>query len=329
MRLRYARRRRISARPRRSSSGQPARRTRPSNCAGVRGRGHACATPRRSARETRRDARAATGRRQVADDQPTVDEEEIAQVVSMWTGIPVTRIAQEESERLLHMEDASAQARDRPAGGDRDHLARPCAARAPASRTRSGPSARSSSWAPPAWARRSWPRPGRVHVRLGGRAHQDRHERVHGAPQREPAGRRPSRLRRLRRRRPADRGGPAQELRGGPARRDREGPSGGLQHPAADPGGRPAHRRQGPPGRLPQHDHHHDRRTLGPDSSRRTRRSASGRSARRKRPAPRRPYDRMQDKVQAELKTTFRPEFLNRIDADGRLPLADGRTRSG
>ncbi|HYI67588.1 MAG TPA: AAA family ATPase, partial [Candidatus Limnocylindrales bacterium] len=28
------------------------------------------------------------------------------QVVAMWTGIPVTRIAQEESERLLHMEDA-------------------------------------------------------------------------------------------------------------------------------------------------------------------------------------------------------------------------------
>ncbi len=43
---------------------------------------------------------------QVAADQPTVDEEEIAQVVAMWTGIPVTRIAAEESERLLHMEDA-------------------------------------------------------------------------------------------------------------------------------------------------------------------------------------------------------------------------------
>jgi ATP-dependent Clp protease ATP-binding subunit ClpC len=42
----------------------------------------------------------------VAGDAPTVDEEEIAQVVAMWTGIPVTRIAQEESERLLHMEDA-------------------------------------------------------------------------------------------------------------------------------------------------------------------------------------------------------------------------------
>jgi ATP-dependent Clp protease ATP-binding subunit ClpC len=42
----------------------------------------------------------------ISNDQPTVDEEEIAQVVAMWTGIPVTRIAEEESERLLHMEDA-------------------------------------------------------------------------------------------------------------------------------------------------------------------------------------------------------------------------------
>jgi len=35
-----------------------------------------------------------------------VTEEDIAEVVSMWTGIPVMRIAQEESERLLQMEDA-------------------------------------------------------------------------------------------------------------------------------------------------------------------------------------------------------------------------------
>ena len=34
-----------------------------------------------------------------------MDEEEIAQVVAMWTGIPVARIAQEESERLLKMEE--------------------------------------------------------------------------------------------------------------------------------------------------------------------------------------------------------------------------------
>ena len=37
-----------------------------------------------------------------------MDEEEIAQVVAMWTGIPVNRIAQEESERLLESAIASA-----------------------------------------------------------------------------------------------------------------------------------------------------------------------------------------------------------------------------
>ncbi len=37
--------------------------------------------------------------------RPKVTEEDVAQIVSMWTGIPVTRIAQEESERLLHMEE--------------------------------------------------------------------------------------------------------------------------------------------------------------------------------------------------------------------------------
>ena len=41
-----------------------------------------------------------------ASDEIYVTEEDIAQVVSMWTGIPVVRIAGEESERLLKMEDA-------------------------------------------------------------------------------------------------------------------------------------------------------------------------------------------------------------------------------
>jgi ATP-dependent Clp protease ATP-binding subunit ClpC len=36
---------------------------------------------------------------------PTVTAEDIAEVVSMWTGVPVMQIAQEESARLLHMED--------------------------------------------------------------------------------------------------------------------------------------------------------------------------------------------------------------------------------
>ncbi|HLZ07155.1 MAG TPA: AAA family ATPase, partial [Chloroflexota bacterium] len=38
-------------------------------------------------------------------ERPRVTEEHIAEVVSMWTGIPVKRIATEESERLLQMED--------------------------------------------------------------------------------------------------------------------------------------------------------------------------------------------------------------------------------
>lgn len=38
-------------------------------------------------------------------DRAQVTEEDIAQVVSMWTGIPVTRLAQEETQRLIHMEE--------------------------------------------------------------------------------------------------------------------------------------------------------------------------------------------------------------------------------
>src|SRR3989442_9805809 len=38
--------------------------------------------------------------------KPEVNAEDISEVVAMWTGIPVTRIASEESQRLLHMEDA-------------------------------------------------------------------------------------------------------------------------------------------------------------------------------------------------------------------------------
>jgi len=37
---------------------------------------------------------------------PVVTEEDVAEVVSMWTGIPVARIASEESARLLRMEEA-------------------------------------------------------------------------------------------------------------------------------------------------------------------------------------------------------------------------------
>jgi ATP-dependent Clp protease ATP-binding subunit ClpC len=40
------------------------------------------------------------------ESKPVVNAEDIAEVVSMWTGIPVSRIASEESQRLLQMEEA-------------------------------------------------------------------------------------------------------------------------------------------------------------------------------------------------------------------------------
>jgi len=43
---------------------------------------------------------------QQAADKPIVTGEDIAHVVAMWTGIPVMRIAEEESSRLLKMEEA-------------------------------------------------------------------------------------------------------------------------------------------------------------------------------------------------------------------------------
>ena len=105
VRMRHALR---AARPARGPEGAGAhrrrRRTRPIDASSTT-RPPTCASPRATARRTRRPAArrvAGPGRRE----QPTVDEEDIAEVVAMWTGIPVTRIAQEETARLLQMEEA-------------------------------------------------------------------------------------------------------------------------------------------------------------------------------------------------------------------------------
>jgi len=39
------------------------------------------------------------------DDSPVVGEEDIAQIVASWTGVPVNKLTESESEKLLHMED--------------------------------------------------------------------------------------------------------------------------------------------------------------------------------------------------------------------------------
>ena len=74
---------------------------------------------------------------------------------------------------------------------------------------------------------------GRLPLRRRARDEPDRHERVLRAAFGRPAGRRAARLRRVRGRRPAHRGGPAAAVLRGAARRGREGAPGSLRHPAA------------------------------------------------------------------------------------------------
>ena len=143
--------------------------------------------------------------------------EDIAEVVSMWTGIPVVQIATEESQRLLHMED---DIHKRIVGQDEPIVALAKAVR----RARAG--------------LKDPRRPIGVFMFLGptgvgktelARALADfmfgsddnmiraRHVGVHGAPHRRPTRRRASGIRRLRRRRAADRHGAAQVLLPDPA----------------------------------------------------------------------------------------------------------------
>jgi ATP-dependent Clp protease ATP-binding subunit ClpC len=61
---------------------------------------------RESAAKAKADQLRSDWQAALAAETPEVTDEDIAQVVALWTGIPVTRIAQEESERLLQMEEA-------------------------------------------------------------------------------------------------------------------------------------------------------------------------------------------------------------------------------
>ena len=86
-----------------------------------------------------------------------VDAQDVAEVVSRWTGIPVTRMLASEREKLLHMED---ELHKRVIGQEQAIAAISDAVR----RSRAGlndpanRSARSSSSVPPVSARPSWPR---------------------------------------------------------------------------------------------------------------------------------------------------------------------------
>ena len=210
-----------------------------------------------------------------SSERPSIGEEEIADIVSMWTGIPVFKLTEAETAEADAHGGRAPQARHRPAPGDRGHLqGDPPLARGP-----EGPQAADRLVHLPRPVGRRQDRAGaharRVPVRRRGRDDPHRHVRVHGEARRVAAGRLASGLHRLRRGRPAHRGGAAQAVQRAAARRDREGPPGRLQHPAADPRGRPPDRRPGPHGRLPPRDRDHDLEHRRRRRSRATRRSAS------------------------------------------------------
>ena len=96
-------------------------------------------------------------RDQQSVDELYVTEEDIAQVVSMWTGIPLARIAGEESERLLHMEEALHK---RVVGQEEAiaTLSKAVRRAGRGSRIRAGRSAASSSLVRPVSGRPSWRR---------------------------------------------------------------------------------------------------------------------------------------------------------------------------
>jgi ATP-dependent Clp protease ATP-binding subunit ClpC len=87
--------------------------------------------------------------------RPVIGVEDVAFIVSRWTGIPVTRLKEAETERLVHMEDEIHQ---RVVGQDEAIAAISRAIRRSRAGLKdpTGPSAASSSAAPRAWGRRSW-----------------------------------------------------------------------------------------------------------------------------------------------------------------------------
>ena len=180
-----------------------------------------------------------------------------------WSrGPPASRSAQlteEERDRLRELEERAARARHRPGRRGRPRSPRPCAAAAPGLGDPNRPVGIVP--VPRADGRRqdrAGAGAGRRPVRRRGPGDPLRHERVRRAAHRDPARRRPSRIRRLRRGRAAHRARAAQPVLDRAVRRDREGAPRRVQPAAAGARRRTPDRRPGPHGRLPQHRRDHD-----------------------------------------------------------------------
>jgi ATP-dependent Clp protease ATP-binding subunit ClpB len=169
-----------------------------------------------------------------------VDVEEIAAVVSRWTGIPVTRMLEAERTKLLKLEDelhkrvigqheavhavADAVRRSRAGMGDER---RPIGSFIFLGTTGVGKTELAKALSEILFNDEH------AMTRIDMSEYQERHSvsRLVGAPQ---------------------------AVQRGAARRDREGPPRRVEHPAAGARRWPPHRQQGPRGELQEHHHHHD-----------------------------------------------------------------------
>ena len=239
-----------------------------------------------------------------------VTEEDIAEVVSKWTGIPVSRLMEGEVEKLIHMEErlhervvGQAEAVEAVSNA----LRRSRAGLADPNRPIGvflflGPTGVGKTELARALAEFMFDSEQAI-VRIDMSEYMEKHTvaRLIGAPPGYVG---------LRGGRSAHRGGSPAPVRGHPARRDREGPSRRLQRPASDHGRGATHRRAGPYRRLHQLDPDHDlERRLAGDrrrarDARRLLRFASGGLG----------VEQVRERVEEILATTFKPEFLNRID---------------
>ena len=257
----------------------------------------------------KKDAREKEWKAGDMDTPAEVNEELIAEVLATATGIPVFKLTEEESQRLLRMEDelhrrvigqndaikALSQAIRRTRAGLKDPK------RPGGSFIFAGPSGVGKTELSRTLAEFLFGDEDSL-IQLDMSEYMEKHtvSRLFGSPPGYVG---------LRGRRPADREGAAQAVLGRAVRRDREGARRHLQLAAADPGGRSADRRPGPGGRLQEHRDHHDHQPRHQGHLQgRLGRLRRGRASRRG------SYDRMKNKVGEELKQHFRPEFLNRVD---------------
>ena len=187
-----------------------------------------------------------------------VDEEDVAEVVAKWTGVPVSRLMEGEMAKLVRLEEVL---HERVIGQDEAVTAVANAIR----RSRAGlsdphrPIGSFLFLGPTGVGKTELARSladflfddERAMVRIDMSEYMEKHSVSR-------LDRRPAGLRRLRRGRPAHRGRAPPPVLGRAARRDREGPRRRVQRAAAAARRRPAHRRAGPHGRLHQHRADHD-----------------------------------------------------------------------